>query len=250
MQLTHWDVVLWISGYVGNICLMTVLLVKRRYKTFPWFTLFMANELIQDPLLALIQHYGSGKQYGYTYWSLDILDSLLLIFVIFELARVVTKTIDEHRGVFRAHELLWVGAALLLMGVMCWILLPSLPDASPIVALAFKAATASTVIMLGLTGYVSLAVFFYGVRFRVHAAAITYGLTAYVLTRMLVYVGVVNASSLDFQEKLLRWSKPLYILMLFVWSLMLWLEEPKRKLSTEMHALITRKRSIERAPAK
>ena len=245
MELNHWDIILWISGYVGNICLMAVLCSKKRYKAFPWFTLFLANELVQDPLLALLAHYGAAKHYFYTYWILDVLDSLLLLLVIFELARTVTRVIDEHKNMFRSHDLFWLAAALLITGISCWALAPRLP--SPIVTLAFKAATMTSIIMCGLTLYVFLAAFFYGVRFRVHAVAITYGLTAYALTRMLVYVAVLNTGSADTWELLSRWSKPLYILMLFGWSLMLWLEEPHRKMSPEMHALMARTRHIERA---
>jgi hypothetical protein len=248
MQLTHWDIILWISGYFGNICLMAVLCAKKRYKAFPWFTLFLTNELIQDPLLALVKHYGSAKHYFYAYWSLDVLDSLFLIFVIFELARAVIRAVGENQRVFRPLELPGVATALLLMGIGGWGLIPSLPH--PMVTLALKAATTSSVIMCGLTFYVFMGIFFYGVRFRVHAAAIAYGLTAYVMTRMLVYVGVLNTGSPGVWELLSRWSKPIYILMLFVWSLMLWLEEPERKISTEMHTLIVRMRSIERAQSK
>jgi len=248
MELNHWDIILWISGYVGNICLMAVLCAKKRYKAFPWFTLFLANELVQDPLLALLARYGAAKHYFYTYWFLDVLDSLLLLLVIFELARTVTRVIDEFKNMFRSHDLFWLAAALLITGISCWTLAPELPN--PIVTLAFKAATMTSITMCGLTVYVFLAAFFYGVRFRVHAVAITYGLTAYALTRMLVYVAVLNTGSADAWELLSRWSKPLYILMLFGWSLMLWLEEPDRKLSPEMHAQKARTRYIERAQSR
>ncbi len=246
MELNHWDVILWISGYVGNICLMAVLCAKKRYEAFPWFTLFLANELVQDPLLALLARYGSGKHYFYAYWSLDLLDSLLLLVVIFELSRTVTRVIHRSKNVFRPHDLFWLGAALLITGISCWALAPTLP-ARPIVTLAFKAATMTSITMCGLTVYVFLAAFFYGVRFRVHAVAITYGLTAYSLIRMLVYVAVLNTGSPDVWEFLSRWSKPLYIVMLFGWSLMLWLEEPSRKISQEMYELIVRTRYMERA---
>jgi hypothetical protein len=248
MELTRWDIALWIGGYVGSICLMAVLVAKRRYKTFPWFTVFLANELIQDPLLALINHYGSKKQYFYSYWSLDLLDSLILVVVIFELSRAITRAINENRGVFRSRELFWLMAGLVLIGVMCWMSAPS--QERPIITLAFKAATTSSVIMCGLTGYVLLVVFFYGVRFRVHAVAITYGLTAYVLTRMMIYFSVMSSPNADLWEKLARWSKPVYALSLFVWSFMLWLDEPERKLSTQMHALLSKTRSLERAQVK
>jgi signal transduction histidine kinase len=239
MELTRWDIVLWISGYVGNICLMAVLLAKRRYRAFPWFTLFLANELVQDPLLALIARYGAAKYYFYTYWTLDVLDSLLLLFVIFELAKSVMRAIDENQGVFQSLEMQWLVAALLLVGMACWIFLPGVPHPMTLkhtipilmVNLAFKAATTSSVIMCGLACYFFRAIFLYGVRFRVHAAAIAYGLTAYVLTRMLVYVSVLNTGSRYLWDLLSRWSKPLYILVLLVWSLMLWLDEPKRKIS-------------------
>lgn len=248
MELNHWDIILWISGYVGNICLMAVLCAKKRYKTFPWFTLFLANELVQDPLLALLAHYGSTKHYFYAYWSLDLLDSLLLLIVIFELCRTVTRVIDENKNIFRSHDLIWLALALLITGISCWALAPELQN--PIVTLAFKAATMTSITMCGLTVYVFLAAFFYGVRFRVHSVAITYGLTAYALTRMLVYVAVLNTGSAEAWELLSRWSKPLYILMLFGWSLMLWLEEPKRKFSPEMQALLVGMRSVERAQSK
>jgi hypothetical protein len=248
MELTHWDIILWISGYFGNICLMAVLCAKKRYKAFPWFTLFLANELVQDPLLALIAHYGSAKHYFYAYWSLDLLDSLLLLFVIFELSRVVMRVIDENKRVFRSHDLFWLAVALPITGISCWVLAPRLPN--PIVTLAFKAATMTSITMCGLTVYVFLAAFFYGVRFRVHAVAITYGLTVYALTRMLVFVAVLNTGSAEVWEFLSRWSKPLYILILFGWSFMLWLEEPKRKVSPEMQALIMRARYIERAQSR
>jgi len=245
MELSHWDIILWISGYVGNICLMAVLCAKKRYKAFPWFTLFLANELVQDPLLALIAHYGSAKHYFYTYWSLDVLDSLLLLLVIFELSRAVKRVTDENKNLFRSGDLFWLATAVLIMGIGCWVLAPTMPK--PIVTLAFKAATTTSITMCFLTVYVFLSAFFYGVRFRVHAVAITYGLTAYATIRMLVYVAILNTGSADAWELLSRWSKPLYILMLYVWSLMLWLEEPKRKMSPEMHAMILRSRSIERA---
>jgi hypothetical protein len=248
MELNHWDIILWISGYVGNICLMAVLCAKKRYKAFPWFTLFLANELVQDPLLALLAHYGAAKHYFYTYWILDVLDSLLLLLVIFELARTVTRVIDEFKNMFRSLDLFCLAAALLITGISCWGLAPTLKN--PIVTLAFKAATMTSITMCGLTVYVFLAAFFYGVRFRVHAVAITYGLTAYALTRMLVYVAVLNTGTAETWELLSRWSKPLYIFMLFGWSLMLWLEEPDRKLSPEMHAQKARMRYIERAQSR
>jgi hypothetical protein len=248
MELNHWDIILWISGYVGNICLMAVLCAKKRYKAFPWFTLFLANELVQDPLLALLAHYGSAKHYFYTYWSLDVLDSLLLLLVIFELSRTVTRVIDEYKNIFRPRDLFWLAAALLITVISCLALAPRLPN--PIVTLALKAATMASITMCGLTVYVFLAAFFYGVRFRVHAVSITYGLTAFSLTRMLVYVAVLSTGSADVWELLSRWSKPVYILMLFGWSLMLWLEEPKRKISPEMCELIVRTRYIERAQSR
>jgi hypothetical protein len=248
MELNHWDIILWVSGYVGNVCLMAVLCAKKRYRAFPWFTLFLANELVQDPLLALLVRYGSAKHYFYAYWGLDVLDSLLLLFVIFELSRTVTRVIDKNKNVFRPHDLFWLAAALLATGISCWALAPRLPN--PIVTVAFKAATMTSITMCGLTVYVFLAAFFYGVRFRVHAVAITYGLTVYSLTRMLVYVAVLNTGSAEVWELLSRWSKPLYILMLFGWSFMLWLEEPKRKISSEMYELRERTRYIERAQSR
>jgi hypothetical protein len=67
---------------------------------------------------------------------------------------------------------------------------------------------------------------------------------------MLIYFAVLNTGSAEAWELLSRWSKPLYILMLFGWSLMLWLEEPKRKISSEMYELTVRTRYIERTQSR
>jgi hypothetical protein len=44
MELNHWDIILWVSGYFGNVCLMAVLCAKKRSKAFPWVTLFLGTD--------------------------------------------------------------------------------------------------------------------------------------------------------------------------------------------------------------
>jgi hypothetical protein len=86
--------ILWAAGFIEHAALLTVLLSRRRWKTFPIFTVLIGFNTFRTILLAvLFTIYGSPNATPYTraYWGASYLDLALQIGVIVELARVVLK---------------------------------------------------------------------------------------------------------------------------------------------------------------
>jgi hypothetical protein len=110
-------IVLWAAGFFLNAALLFVLVYKRRYRTVPWFTAWMATELSYNIALFLGYRFGSKHLYAVLYWSSDFLDVLLQIAVVLEIAGYVLKQSGR-----------WVEGSRLRLGVM--------GSTAPVIALA------------------------------------------------------------------------------------------------------------------
>jgi len=77
MQLTGLDLLFWAAGLGAHLMLLCVLLIRRRFRDFPIFTLFILSNIGRTVALFLVQLYGNKTSYFYTYWSLAILDTVL-----------------------------------------------------------------------------------------------------------------------------------------------------------------------------
>lgn len=237
MNLTHLDLILWISGYAGYICLLAVLFLKRRYLLYPWFAALVAEEMLTDGLLALICRYGTHRQYFVAYWTCDIVDSLLTVAVVYEVARHLVRLI-HIKNVIDPRELRWLSIAMLMLsGFLCWRFAPHL--AKPLANVALRIDVFSSVLLLGLTGVICLAVYFYGVRFSVHASVIAYGLALYALGRVPRFASVLTTGNEDLWATLDACAIATYVVVLFTWAIVLWREEPQRKLTPYMQSLLS-----------
>src|ERR1700744_4793133 len=83
--------VLWAAGFIEHAALLLVLLVQRRWKTFPVFTVLIGFNAFRTMLLFAIYTYGSDQMYKIVYWSASFLDLALQVAIVFEIARVVLK---------------------------------------------------------------------------------------------------------------------------------------------------------------
>jgi hypothetical protein len=238
MHLTHWDILLWILGDLGYLTLAAVLIAKKRYRKFPWFSALLASEIIQTILLMTVcaPHY--QWRYFYCYWAGEVVNAILLIAVIFEVARLFSRTLSmpESAIVRDVRMIGWTIPAIVAFAVLFLKILPDLHH--ELANLAFKIDTICAVLMISLVGTVSMSMYFYGLRARVHAAAITYGMLVYSIGRVLVFAAVLNTADSHLWIELERCLKPVYIVALFVWSAVLWRDEPERKLSGEMQRFV------------
>src|ERR1700748_3067303 len=87
MSAGGWDYLLWLTGFTLNLGLLCVLLLKRRFQKFPWFTLLIAQDAVQTIVLFYVHNYRAIN--FYTYWSFETLDALLRLLVLYEVAHVL-----------------------------------------------------------------------------------------------------------------------------------------------------------------
>lgn len=91
MQLSLLARVLWASGFCELLVLLFVLLVRRRWHTFPFFTSYIVFQTLETVALYSIHRWSRGRVYFWAYWIGALLDLFLQLCVVFELTRIVLK---------------------------------------------------------------------------------------------------------------------------------------------------------------
>jgi hypothetical protein len=224
-----WDNVLWLTGFALNLGLLCVLLHKRRFQRFPWFTLLIAQDAVQTIVLFYVHRY--PRINFYTYWGFEALDALLRLLVLYEVARLLLAQFGMSiSGVARRY---W-SVIVVLVGVLsafAW-LTPSSPHLP--VMLALRISQMSSLCVGGVTSLLILATFFFGLRFRIHAQAVLYGLALYMFGKLWVHTLLLLLGNLQQWSALEVSLKPVYHLTLLIWIACLWFEEPEVKPVPEM----------------
>jgi len=100
MRLTGLDLLFWAAGLAAHLLLLSVLLVRRRFRVFP--ILLRSSSRISDeqPALLFVRLYGTKTGYFYTYWSLTALDVVLQLSVVYEMYSLTFRPLGRW-----AHDL-------------------------------------------------------------------------------------------------------------------------------------------------
>ena len=91
MHLSLVAIALWAAGSALNVTLVVVLFYKRRNRVVPWFTAWMTYELLYALACFLVYRTGSKETYRLVYWIGALIDFLLQIAVVGEIAQSVLK---------------------------------------------------------------------------------------------------------------------------------------------------------------
>ena len=91
MTLSLTALVLWAAGFLGNAALFVVLVVRRRIRTVPWFTSWVAFQLVYTLTLFAVYRLGAKQTYVDIYWAGAFLDLALQIAIVLEIARYVFR---------------------------------------------------------------------------------------------------------------------------------------------------------------
>jgi hypothetical protein len=224
-----WDYVLWVTGFALNLGLLCVLLHKRRFQKFPWFTLLIAQDAVQTIVLFCVNRYPTIN--FYSYWSFEALDALLRLLVLYEVAHVLLAQCEMSlAGLVRRYWSFLVVLAGVLAAV-AW-LSPSSPYLP--IQVALRIGQMSSICVGGVTALLILATFFFGLRFRIHAQAVLYGLALYMFGRMWMHTLLLLMGNLQQWAALEVSLKPVYHMTLVIWIACLWFEEPEVTLTPEM----------------
>jgi hypothetical protein len=222
-----------VTGFALNLGLLCVLLHKHRFQKFPWFTLLIAQDAVQTVVLFSVHNYPTIN--FYTYWSFEALDALLRLLVLYEVAHLLLAQCGMSlAGLARRYwsfVIVLVGALL----AFAW-LTPSSPYLP--VQIALRIGQMSSICVGGVTSLLILVTFFFGLRFRIHAQAVLYGLALYMFGKLWVHTLLLLLGDLQHWSALEVSLKPVYHMTLLIWIACLWFEEPEVKLSPEMKRLL------------
>jgi multidrug transporter EmrE-like cation transporter len=228
-----WDNVLWLTGFALNLGLLCVLLQKRRFQKFPWFTLLIAQDAAQTIVLFLV--HGHPRINFYTYWSFEALDALLRLLVLYEVARVLLAQCGMNLSALARRY--WSFLVVLVGVLVAFALLtPSSPHLP--VEIALRIGQMSSICVGGVISLLILGTFFFGLRFRIHAQAVLYGLALYMFGKLWVHTLLLLLGDLQQWSALEVSLKPVYHLTLLIWIACLWFEEPEVKPTPEMQQLM------------
>ncbi len=86
MHLSGFDRFVWAATFFGHILVLLVLFARRRARSFPAFTTYVAENIVTTAVLYFVFNNLSFSTYRYSYWSLGILDEFLQLLVFYELA--------------------------------------------------------------------------------------------------------------------------------------------------------------------
>jgi hypothetical protein len=233
MKMGAGDYLLWVTGFALNLGLLGVLLHKRRFQKFPWFTLLIAQDAVQTIVLFCIHKYPTIN--FYTYWSFEALDALLRLLVLYEVAHLLLAQCGLNlQGLVRRY---WSFVIVLVGALVAFAWLTPYSPYLP-VQVALRIGQMSSICVGGVTSLLILVTFFFGLRFRIHAQAVLYGLALYMFGKLWVHTLLLLLGDLQHWSALEVSLKPVYHMTLLIWIACLWFEEPEAKLTPEMQRLL------------
>jgi len=237
MHLTGLDLLFWAASFAGHIVLLSVLCIRHRVRSFPFFTAFIAADILRTIALYVIKHFGTKTTYFYGYWYLAIPDVALQFCVIYELASYIFRPLGVWASDVR-RSFIGLGSLCLMIAIsLTWL-------ASPhtrlwVQAVIIRGNLFSAALMSELfAGMIALSVTV-GLPWKTHVANIAQGLGIYSVIDVLVeaahsYFGVGRDTRA--YNDLSHARIAVYLACTLYWIIMLWREAPySRKLPAQMH---------------
>jgi hypothetical protein len=239
MHLSSVTRILWAAGFLGHVALLFILCIRHRLRTFPFFSAYIAYQILTTVVLFVDYEYMNAAHYALFYWSAAVIDFCLLIGVLTELTvhllRPAKRWIRDSLLSMVSLTVLGLAIALLLT---FWV--------NPIryhsaLTWQYRANFFTSILTCELFTAILLTSQRLGVYWRSHLMGIGAGLTIWALICFLVdglhtYWGAqIHFDALENTRKIA------YLGTLAFWITNLWRNEPERNpIPREMHDAILR----------
>ena len=232
------DNLFWVSALIGETALIIVMLRKGRWRTFPAFAALILLSIAGSMVFLPLQWFHAYAWYGPTYRAYCVLNFLLQLAIVVELARAVLRPTGTWVQDARKQFILSACAGTLLALALAYLVAPP-PAANPMQDLDLRANLFTSLLICELFVAVTLASNRLGLGWRNHLMAIGQGFTAWSLVATVVdslhtYFGATTLYDLteSFQSSA-------YLVVLGYWCVRLWKEEPARQpISPELRKFI------------
>ncbi len=216
--------VLWATGFVLNAVLLIVLLSKRRYRTVPWFTLWIASQSLYTIALFGAFRLSSKHVYGIVYWSCDFLDVVLQLAVILEVAAIVLRRRERWVSGAGSRLILTGTIALFIALGMAWSMHPA--AGSELDALFARASVFTTVLVFLMFLGVVIASRQLGLGWRSYAMRESYGFIVWVTIGFVTDGLHAYWCTLGHFNLLENVHIAVFQLAAVYWTVVFWLPEP------------------------
>jgi hypothetical protein len=248
MNLSVFDRCAWAAGLCGQILLLLVLLIRRRAKSLPIFTVYIAWSVLSTVVLTVVLLHQSQRVYFYAYWYTVFIDEALQLLVFYELAVHVFCPTGSWASDVRRTFFGLVGASTLLAFLLTWLAHPvaRLPIQTFLLRSNFFSAALLSELFVG-TMVLSVTV---GLPWKTHVARIAQGLGAFSITCVAMdiasnYVGIGRDTHIF--NKLGRLQVLAYVTCEIYWIVTLWQDAPapRELLEAVRMKLYTLQRQVE-----
>jgi hypothetical protein len=237
MKLSALDLAMLAASFLGEIVLFSILITRRRWREFPVFTVLIGFETALDPIGYTLLLHGGGNWYARVYWSSDLIEFLLQLGVISEVARIVMRPTGTWLRDARKQFILGSVVGLLLAGVLAWLFSP--PVASIAARLEAQGDLFTDLVVCELFVVMLLTAKRLGLGLRNHVFALVIGWSGWVMAAMAVDLLHDYYGTHFYYDALENLRKVAYLAALLYWIVQFWLEEPARQeLPAEMRAYI------------
>lgn len=246
MHLSGLDLLLWATGLLAHVTLLSVLVVRQRLKAFPFFTTLIVTNIGRTVALALVEVLGSRTEYFYSYWSLGVLDTIRQLSVVYEMYSCTFRPLGiwapDVRDAFTGLLLVTTGVATILTCLAA-------PHVRLWVQIAIiKSNFFSSVCLSELfVGMLALSVKT-GLPWKTHVARISQGLGVYSAFDVLIetshnYFGV--GRNTQTYTSLSHFRMYAYLFCVVYWIFTLWRNAPSSKmLSKDLREQLIRLQNI------
>jgi hypothetical protein len=227
MHLTGIDLLFWAMSFIGHVVLLSVLVLRGRFRAFPIFTSLVALNILRTIVLFTLREYGAQAWYFYTFWSLAVVDVGLQFGIVYELSSKIFRPLGEWARDIRRRLLLWVIASVVFTSLLSLIPKPSSSFWMQGLILRgsfFSAALMSELFILMLA-FSAIA----GLSWSSHVAKIATGLTIYsvctlVLETINSFLGLKGGGRI--YEDFSRLRIAVYLCCVTYWTVALWRNAP------------------------
>jgi len=246
MQLTGLDLLFWAAGLGAHLVLLSVLWIRRRFKVFPIFTVFIFANVGRTVTLYFVRLLGTRAGYFYTFWSLGVLDTVLQLAVVYEMYSLTFCPLGVWARDLRGAFIWLVTASIAVAAGLTWLATPQAPLWMQVVMI--KGSFFSSACMSELfVGMIVLAVNS-GLPWKTHVARISQGLGVYSIIDVLIEAGHsyygLERNSLTYTT-LSHFRMTAYLFCLAYWIVMLWRNVPdSRRLPDNMRGQLIQLQNI------
>ena len=228
MGLSLLDKAFWLTGLVGQIVLLAILVSRKRSSRFPVFTAWVAFDVAQSIINFAVYRFGSPAMYFWSYWGGAGIDVLLQLALVFEMAREVFGPTGRWvRGARKTFLIAGLIGAFLAV-TLSFAVDPKLP--TNLFAWSIRLELFTSLLIAELVSAMFVAAQKVGLQWQSWVIGLGQGLVAWICVSVAVDMAHSYWGWTARYVALEYFRSGAFVFALVYWSMVFWREEPPRRM--------------------